>query len=247
MGQTIEVDHAFKWSRPSNIYLATREDIGYIVTVMDLAVIIQRLVILVPPILLAVTVHEMAHGWVAYRLGDPTAKMLGRLSFNPLRHLDPIGTLVFFLTQTIGWARPVPINPVYFKYPRRDMVWVSIAGPAANMTLAAISAFLLRAAPGFLGGALESSMYFVRPLVYMAYVSIQLNIGLAVFNLIPIPPLDGSKVLMGFLPLRFAVWYGQLERYGFIIILILVFTGVTGRIIVPLIIYLNNIFLGIAS
>ena len=215
--------------------------------VMDLANIIQRLVILIPPILLAVTVHEMAHGWVAYRLGDPTAKMLGRLSFNPVRHLDPVGTLVFFLTQTIGWAKPVPIDPRYFKSPREDMIWVSLAGPAANLTLAALSALLLREMSGFLGQVLQSSMYFARPLVYMAYVSIQLNIGLAVFNLIPIPPLDGSKVLMGLLPLRFAVLYQQLERYGFILILILVFTGVTGRIIVPLVIYLNNIFLGIVS
>ncbi|MGQ9811869.1 MAG: site-2 protease family protein [Dissulfurimicrobium sp.] len=210
---------------------------------MDLGNIIQRLAILVPPILLAITVHEMAHGWVAYRLGDPTARMQGRLTFNPIRHLDPVGTLVFFLTQTIGWARPVPVDPRYFKSPRRDMIWVSFAGPAANMLLAALSALFLRETAGFLQG-IWSLMYFARPLVYMAYVSVQINIGLAIFNLIPIPPLDGSKILIGLLPIRLAIWYEQFERYGFILILILVFTGVTGRIIIPLIVYLNRLFLG---
>ncbi|MGQ9498940.1 MAG: site-2 protease family protein [Dissulfurimicrobium sp.] len=210
---------------------------------MDLGNIIQRLAILVPPILLAITVHEMAHGWVAYRLGDPTARMQGRLTFNPIRHLDPVGTLVFFLTQTIGWARPVPVDPRYFKSPRRDMIWVSFAGPAANMLLAALSALFLRETAGFLQGR-WSLMYFARPLVYMAYVSVQINIGLAIFNLIPIPPLDGSKILIGLLPIRLAIWYEQFERYGFILILILVFTGVTGRIIIPLIVYLNRLFLG---
>ncbi|UKL13780.1 site-2 protease family protein [Dissulfurimicrobium hydrothermale] len=212
---------------------------------MDLSNIIQKLAILVPPILLAVTVHEMAHGWVAYRLGDPTAKMQGRLTFNPIRHLDPVGTLVFFMTQTIGWARPVPVDPRYFKSPRRDMIWVSLAGPAANLILAALSALLLRETAGFLQGIWGPSLYFARPLVYMAYVSVQINIGLAIFNLIPIPPLDGSKVLIGLLPLKLAIWYEQFERYGFILILILVFTGVTGRIIVPLIIYLNRLFMGV--
>lgn len=211
---------------------------------MDIGNIMQRLAILVPPILLAVTVHEMAHGWVAYRLGDPTAKMQGRLTFNPIRHLDPVGTLVFFLTQTIGWARPVPVDPRYFKSPRRDMIWVSLAGPAANLLLAVLGALFLRQTAVFFEGIQDPSLYFVRPLVYMAYVSVQINIGLAIFNLIPIPPLDGSKVLIGLLPLKLAIWYEQLERYGFILILILVFTGVTWRIIVPLIIYLDKLFLG---
>lgn len=211
---------------------------------MDIGNIMQRLAILVPPILLAVTVHEMAHGWVAYRLGDPTAKMQGRLTFNPIRHLDPVGTLVFLLTQTIGWARPVPVDPRYFKSPRRDMVWVSLAGPAVNLLLAFLSALFIRQTVVFFEGIQDPYLYFVRPLVYMAYVSVQINIGLAIFNLIPIPPLDGSKVLMGLLPLKLAIWYEQFERYGFVLILILVFTGVTGRIIIPLIIYLNRLFLG---
>ncbi len=212
---------------------------------MDIASIIQKIVILTPPILFAVTIHEMAHGWVAFRLGDPTARMLGRLTLNPLRHLDPVGTMVFFLTQTIGWAKPVPVNPMYFKNPRRDMVWVALAGPAANFLVAAVSAVLLRNLLGgynYLSGM--AGGYILTPLVYMAYVSVQINVGLAVFNLLPIPPLDGSKVLAGILPKEMAGWYSQLERYGFLLILLLVFTGVTGRIIVPLVLYVNRLLLG---
>lgn len=210
---------------------------------MDIALMIQKIAILTPPILLAVTLHEMAHGWAAYLLGDPTAKLMGRLTLNPIKHLDPMGTLVFFITQTIGWAKPVPVNPLNFKNPKKEMIWVSIAGPAANFLLAGISAMILRQVMGPLS-QLVSSDFFLKPLIYMAYVSVQINIGLAVFNLLPIPPLDGSKVLAGLLPHRLSLAYQQLERYGFILLLFLVFTGVTGRIIVPLVIYLNKIFMG---
>jgi Zn-dependent protease len=211
---------------------------------MDIGAIIQKIAILTPPILFAVTVHEMAHGWMALRFGDPTAKALGRLTLNPVRHLDPVGTLVFFVTQTIGWARPVPVNPVYFKEPRRDMLWVALAGPGANLMLAAVSALLLRQAAGVIDPLLESAGLVVAPLILMAYISVQINIGLAVFNLLPLPPLDGSKVLMGLLPPAAADLYQRLEPYGFVLILVLVFTGVTGRIIVPLVLYLNSLLLG---
>ena len=211
---------------------------------MDFSIFIQKFAIITPPILFAVTVHETAHGWVAYRLGDPTARNQGRLTLNPIRHLDPIGSLVFFITQMIGWAKPVPVNPAYFKNPRQDMVWVSLAGPAANLLLAALSAFVMRQALGPFGPFFESSGVFLRPILYMAYVSVQINIGLAVFNLLPIPPLDGSKVLLGILPRDLAMLYQRLEPYGFVVILLLVFTGVTGRIIVPVILYLNKLFLG---
>ncbi|NIA08662.1 MAG: site-2 protease family protein [Nitrospiraceae bacterium] len=211
---------------------------------MNFPNIIQRIAILTPPILLAVTVHEMAHGWVAYLFGDPTARSQGRLTLNPLRHLDPIGTLVFFLTQTIGWAKPVPVNPSYFKDPKRDMIWVSLAGPGANVLLAVASAFVMRQIPGLLGPSPGPQGLFLRPLFYMAYVSIQINVGLAVFNLIPIPPLDGSKVLIGILPHDLAESYQEFERYGFLLILLLVFTGVIDRVIVPVIIYIDSLLLG---
>jgi Zn-dependent protease len=210
---------------------------------IDIASTIQKILILTPPILFAVTMHELAHGWVAWRLGDPTAKNMGRLTLNPISHLDPAGTLVFFITQTIGWAKPVPVNPGYFKNPRQGMIWVSLAGPAANLILAVISAVIMKQLIGPISH-IQGSHFFIQPLLYMAYVSIQINIGLAIFNLLPIPPLDGSKVLMGLLPRDLAIRYAALERYGFIILLVLVFTGVTGRIIVPLINLANRWLIG---
>jgi Zn-dependent protease len=211
---------------------------------MNIADTIQKIVILTPPILLAVTVHEMCHGWAAWKLGDPTAKSMGRLTLNPFKHLDPVGTLVFFITQAIGWAKPVPVNPAYFKNPKRDMMLVALAGPASNMLLALASAMMLHFIVGPYSMWAEKPGTIMVPLLYMAYVSIQINIGLAVFNLIPIPPLDGSRILEGMLPDRLAARYHELERYGFIIILLLVFTGVTGRIIIPVITYLNRLLVG---
>ncbi len=210
----------------------------------DINEIAQRIAILTPPVLLAVTVHELAHGWVAYRFGDPTAKNAGRLTLNPIKHLDLVGTLVFFLTRTIGWAKPVPVNPMYFKDPRRDMIWVSLAGPASNILLAVVSAMVMRMVLGPASMWHSSASYVLKPLFYMAYVSIQINLGLAVFNLIPIPPLDGSRILMGLLPEQMARKYAVVEQYGFVLILLLVFTGATGAIIIPVIDFLNRMLIG---
>ncbi len=210
---------------------------------MDISHAILRLIVLVPPILFAVTIHEVAHGWVAWRLGDQTAKAMGRLTLNPFKHLDPFGTLVFFLTQTIGWAKPVPVNPINMRNPQKDMIWVSLAGPASNILVAALSAFLIK--HGLRPLSILLPDFILTPLALMIVLSVQLNIGLAVFNLIPIPPLDGSKILMGILPRELAIKYASFERWGFILLLILVFTGVTGRIIVPLVFYLYNLFMGI--
>jgi len=210
---------------------------------MDIPTTIQRFLILIPPILFAVTIHEVAHGWVAWRLGDPTAKIMGRLTLNPVRHLDPFGTLVFFLTQTIGWAKPVPVNPMNLQNPKQDMVWVSLAGPLSNLVMAALSAFFVRSLIRPLSLLVPDAI--LTPIVYMGILSVQLNIGLAVFNLIPIPPLDGSKVLIGLLPKDLAYRFAALEKWGFVLLLLLVFTGVAGNIIVPLVFYLNRIFMGI--
>lgn len=211
---------------------------------MDIAGTIQKILLLTPPILLAVTVHESAHGWMAWKLGDPTARNMGRLTLNPISHLDPIGTLVFFLTQTIGWAKPVPVNPMYFRNPKQDMIWVALAGPVSNILLAVISAVILRQLIGPLSMWHTDYNYVIKPLLYMSFISIQINIGLAIFNLIPVPPLDGSKVLMGILPDSAVKSYLKVERYGFLILLLLIFTGVTDRIIVPVINYANRLLIG---
>ncbi len=211
---------------------------------MDIAGTIQKILLLTPPILLAVTVHESAHGWMAWKLGDPTARNMGRLTLNPISHLDPIGTLVFFLTQTIGWAKPVPVNPMYFRNPKQDMIWVALAGPVSNILLAVISAVILRQLIGPLSMWHTDYNYVIKPLLYMSFISIQINIGLAIFNLIPVPPLDGSKVLMGILPDSAVESYLKVERYGFLILLLLIFTGVTDRIIVPVINYANRLLIG---
>jgi len=208
---------------------------------------IQRLVILVPAVLLAVTVHEVAHGWVADRLGDKTARLHGRLTLNPIKHLDLVGTVVFFLTQMIGWAKPVPVNPYNFQNPRRDMVWVSLAGPLSNLILAVSSAILYHLlAAGFSlgGGGLSTPLAFItEPLLLMSYAAVRINIGLAIFNIIPIPPLDGSKILAGILPATLADSYARIERFGFLILLLLLFTGIIDRLVFPVIRMLTGLLL----
>ncbi len=195
---------------------------------------LQQIVVLAPPILLAVTVHEVAHGYVADRLGDPTARMAGRLTLNPLKHLDLVGTLVFFLTRMIGWAKPVPVNQFNLRNPRRDMIWVALAGPASNIGMAVICALAYR----FLGGMrLESniSMMVAEALFLMVRAGVMVNVGLAVFNLIPIPPLDGSNILAGMLPPEQARTYLKIGRYGFIILVLLIVSGAVDRVVFPVI------------
>jgi Zn-dependent protease len=208
----------------------------------DFAQIIQRLTITIPPILLAVTVHEISHGWVAYKLGDPTAKDAGRLTFNPISHLDLFGTLAFLLTQAIGWAKPVPVNPRYFNHPRKDMIWVSLAGPASNILLAIVLAVILKLF--FLIPTLGApAMFFLKPLAYMIQIGVMINIGLAVFNLLPIPPLDGSKIMEGLLPYNLSIQYAKLEPYGFILLLLLIFTNTIDWLIIPIIRFLANLLI----
>ena len=210
---------------------------------MDIVNIIRQVILMAVPILLAVTFHELAHGYVAYKLGDPTAKDAGRLTLNPLKHLDPLGTLVFIVTRMIGWAKPVPVNPYNLKDPKRDMMWVSIAGPAANMALAVVSAILYKL---MLTMPVTDPILVKRillPLAMMLQLSVVLNIGLAVFNIIPIPPLDGSKILMGLLPARQAIAYSRIEPYGFFILLALIFLKITDYVIFPIIIFLRNLLI----
>ena len=189
----------------------------------DLAGKIQELIVLVPVFLLALTIHEYAHGWTANRLGDPTARLQGRLTLNPLAHLDPIGTLAIVLIG-FGWAKPVPVDSRHLKNPRRDMVLIAAAGPASNLLLAAASALCFRMVP-WTAIDREWAWLFV-PVQIMLLIAVKANVVLAVFNLIPVPPLDGSRVVSGLLPLRQAISYSRLEPYGFLIIFFLFFTGI---------------------
>ncbi|MBU0908314.1 MAG: site-2 protease family protein [Proteobacteria bacterium] len=193
--------------------------------------IIQQIIILAPPFLFALTIHEYSHGLVAYRLGDPTASNLGRLTLNPLKHLDPLGVLAFIIMK-IGWAKPVPVNPRYFKNPLKDMIWVALAGPAANL-MTAIASSLVAELLSLFAAFIPKAILF--PLFQMVGASIWINIVLAVFNLLPIPPLDGSKVLMGILPPRQAATFARLEPFGFLILLALFYTGFLQKVLMPII------------
>ena len=206
---------------------------------------IVNLLIFVPGILIALTVHEFAHGLVAYRLGDPTAKMAGRLTLNPIPHIDPLGFIFLFLVH-IGWAKPVPVNPYYFKSPERDMAKVAFAGPLSNILLAFIISLILRA---FLLFPFSENLvlFYLYKLLLATYI---INLILAFFNLIPIPPLDGSKIVTLFLPYEWKLRYREIEPYGFYLLAGLIFISYFLRIpIFEILIFLparllSSIFLG---
>ena len=185
-------------------------------------------------VLLCLVVHEVCHGLAAYWLGDPTAKRNHRLSLNPLRHLDPFGLLMMVVVG-FGWAKPVPINPRNFRDVVKDTMLVSFAGPATNFLLAAVFAILLRLLLMFFPIAEWQGSTFWDFFFLMFQTGIGVNISLAWLNLMPIPPLDGSKILWGILPGRIGYEYMQLERYGFILLILLLATGLLGRILYPLI------------
>jgi Zn-dependent protease len=204
----------------------------------DIAAILREVSILAVPFLMAITFHEYAHGYVAFRLGDPTAKNEGRLTLNPIKHLDPMGTLVLVLTRMIGWAKPVPVDPRYFRDPRKGMIYVSLAGATANFMLALVFALLFRGLLILMGGGLP---LFIQ---LTLYYGVMLNLYLGAFNLLPIPPLDGSKVLAGLLPPHLAIGYMQIERYGMLLIILLVFLGAFRYLLAPMNM-LGRILLGI--
>ncbi len=209
---------------------------------------IQELLIIAPPILLALSFHEYAHAYIANKFGDDTAKQSGRLTLNPLAHLDPIGTIMIFLVH-FGWAKPVPVNLHRLRNPKKDMLWISAAGPLANMILALISGLLLRFIFAFGGAPNQHSI--IGLLIYAVFWSLQINLALAIFNLLPIAPLDGSKILFGLLPVKHGDKIYFLERYGpFILLGLIIFgraTGVPilGGLIWPFVKFFSKIFSGI--
>ena len=197
----------------------------------NLAGHIQEMVLMIPAILIAVTFHEVAHGWTADRLGDPTARLAGRLTLNPLPHIDPIGALMFIIAR-FGWAKPVPVNPFNLRHPIRDMMWVALAGPAANLLLASAVLVLEPLLRTLLRGP---NLAFVElPLFRMLFWTYIFNVYLAAFNLIPIPPLDGSSVLKRFLSRGALVRFEQLEPYGFILLILFLMSGLVPFVLGPL-------------
>jgi len=188
-------------------------------------------------LLFSLTVHEMAHAWTADRFGDPTARLLGRVSLNPLVHADPIGTILFPLiamisgAPLIGWAKPVPVNIRRLQSPRRDYVLVAAAGPASNLVLAMASALLLAVMPVAPQHAGEANVS--APLAAILSQAMRLNVLLAIFNMVPIPPLDGGNVLMGLLPSRLAASMRYVRPYGFLLLYALILSGGFDYVVVP--------------
>ena len=197
------------------------------------------------PVLVAIVFHEVAHGWVAFRFGDPTAARMGRLTLNPISHIDPFGTILLPALLIIvgapflfGYAKPVPVNFHNLNHPKRDMIWVALAGPMTNMVLAIASVGVLKFVDLAGNAGLTLPAFFVTPLALMAQSSININVMLAAFNLFPIPPLDGGRVLVGLLPDPYSSILARIEPYGFLIILLLLMTHTLDIFIGPVVHFL---------
>lgn len=184
---------------------------------------LEQIAIMIPGFLFAITIHEFSHGYIAYRRGDPTAQQMGRLTLNPLAHLDIFGSLMLVFVG-FGWARPVPVNPYNLRDPKRDMMWVSFAGPASNLLSAFLFGLVVRIYI-YTAGALDLQNPFVSVILSMLIFAVHINIILAVFNMLPIPPLDGSKILFGLLPPQRGSFYYGMERYGPLVLVAIIMGG----------------------
>lgn len=214
----------------------------------------QQIAAAILPILFAITIHEVAHGWVAKYLGDPTAQRLGRLTLNPIKHIDPVGTLLvpgmLLVLGAIsgrpfifGWAKPVPVTWENLRHPKRDMAIVAVAGPAANLLMALFWACLQKVATLLPANAAWAAV----PLIYMGDWGVGINIVLMVLNLLPLPPLDGGRVAVGLLPNRMGWQLSRLEPYGFFILLAMVATGTLSMILAPPVMYLERLVIRIVG
>ncbi|MCK9604927.1 MAG: site-2 protease family protein [Methylomonas sp.] len=215
---------------------------------MDELTLMQRIAVWILPVIFAITVHEVAHGWMAKQYGDKTADQQGRLTLNPLKHIDPVGTiivpgllLITFTGFIFGWAKPVPVDARNFKNPKKAMMIVALAGPLSNLLMAIAWALLIR-----IGVAID--MEFVSmPLIYSGVAGITINLVLALINMLPIPPLDGSRILSGLLPDYWAWRYNKLERWGFLILLVLLATNMLSMILGYPLYYAQQMFFSLAG
>ncbi len=209
----------------------------------------QQIAAWVLPVLLAITVHETAHGWVARMFGDKTAEMLGRLTLNPVKHIDPVGTILVPALMLLlpggfvfGWAKPVPVDMRNLRHPKQDMAWVAAAGPLSNLLMALAWALATRIALG-----MPADNWFALPLLFMGVAGMFINTILMVLNLLPLPPLDGGRVVTGLLPGPYAYKFSRIEPYGFFILLALLLSGVLGYIIWPFASLFFNLMASVAG
>jgi len=208
---------------------------------MQLDQLIQTITLAAIPILFAITLHEAAHGYVARHFGDMTAYQQGRISLNPMRHIDPVGTVLLPLLTLVlggvlfGWAKPVPVNFGALRNPKKDMLWVAIAGPASNLVMALGWALLFKFSSAF------PENYFAEPLMGMAVIGIKINVVLMVLNLLPLPPLDGGRVAVSLLPHRQAYQLSRIEPYGMFILIFMAITPVLGWVLFPLVKAVENL------
>jgi len=198
--------------------------------------LIQKIIVWALPVIFAITAHEVAHGWVALKLGDRTAQMMGRLTLNPLKHIDPVGTILVPGVLLVlggfifGWAKPVPVTFQNLRHPKSDMVWVALAGPMANLVMAVIWALVAK-----LGlTLLQSGVEIGAPMVYMGIAGVLINTMLMMLNLLPLPPLDGGRILVGLLPGPLSWRVSQIEPYGFFILVGLLYFGIISMVLWPL-------------
>ena len=206
---------------------------------MQLEALAVKIAISAIPIVLAITVHEASHGYAAKYFGDLTAERMGRISLNPFKHIDPLGTILlpaltlFFGGVLFGWAKPVPVNFGNLRHPKKDMLWVAAAGPASNFVMAVLWSLLLGTIKYKLSQGVYSPLFPF--LLQMSFVGVTINVVLMVLNLLPMPPLDGGRIAVSLLPNHLAIKLAQIEKYGFAILIALMFTGVLNKIIGPFI------------
>ena len=216
---------------------------------LNIAGILRTISVFLIPALFAITLHEVAHGWAARQLGDRTAEMLGRLTLNPVKHIDPIGTIVvplaalLFTNFLFGWAKPVPVAFRNLRNPRRDMVLVAAAGPAANLLMATGWAIIWGVLDATVGIRGDATLWVAS----MCQIGVLFNVVLAVFNLLPIPPLDGGRVVTGLLPPAMANSFARIEPFGVMIVLLLLISGVLWPLMSPVLNVVNDFFLGLAG